>query len=184
MVLTLAIPIRKFYNLEGLITARHLDIMAKVMLATGLIVAYSYVAETFMSYYSGSQYEGFMMTNRMTGPYAPVYWILISCNLLIPQLLWWRKIRRTALWLFLVSLIVNVGMWLERFVIIVVSLQREYVPSKWDMYYPTRWDWATLAGSFGLFLTLFYLFIRFLPMISIVEVRSLVHTTEEEKAHS
>ncbi|MGH9708523.1 MAG: NrfD/PsrC family molybdoenzyme membrane anchor subunit [Candidatus Acidiferrales bacterium] len=184
MVLTLAIPIRKFYNLDGLITTRHLDIMAKVMLATGLIVAYSYVIETFMSYYSGSQYEGFMMTNRMTGPYAPVYWTLISCNLVIPQLLWWRKIRRSVLGLFLVSLVVNVGMWLERFVIIVVSLQREYLPSKWDMYYPTRWDWATLAGSFGLFLTLFYLFIRFLPMISIVEVRSLVHATEEDKAHS
>lgn len=184
MVLTLAIPIRKFYNLEGLVTARHLDIMAKVMLATGLIVAYSYATETFMSYYSGSQYEGFMMTNRMTGPYAPVYWTLITCNLVIPQLLWWRKIRRSVLWLFLVSLVVNVGMWLERFVIIVVSLQREYLPSKWDMYYPTRWDWATLAGSFGLFLTLFYLFIRFLPMISIVEVRSLVHETQEDKAHS
>ena len=185
MVLTLAIPLRKYYHLEDLITMKHLDIMGKVMLATGIIVAYSYVVETFMSFYSGNPYDRYMMMNRMFGPYVIVYWILISCNLVIPQMLWWKKIRRSIGWLFFISLVVNIGMWLERFVIIAVSLHRDYTPSKWDMYYPTRWDWATLVGVFGLFGTLFYLFIRFLPMISIVEVRSLVHETSgKDKAHS
>lgn len=181
MVLTLAIPIRKYYRLEDLITIRHLDIMAKVMLATGIIVAYGYMMETFMAFYSGNTFDRFMIMNRMTGPYALIYWILISCNIAIPQSLWSKKVRRNPLILFLISLVVNTGMWLERFVIIVVSLHREYLPSKWDMYYPTRWDWATFVGTIGLFLTLFYLFIRFLPMISIVEVRSLVHETEKEQ---
>ncbi|HKS83750.1 MAG TPA: NrfD/PsrC family molybdoenzyme membrane anchor subunit [Candidatus Acidoferrales bacterium] len=184
MVMTLAIPLRKFYHLEDLITMKHLDIMGKVMLATGIIVAYSYVVETFMSFYSGNPYDRYMMLNRMFGPYVIIYWVLISCNLIIPQLLWWKKIRRSIGWLFFISLVVNIGMWIERFVIIAVSLHRDYTPSKWDMFYPTRWDWATLVGVFGLFGTLFYLFIRFLPMISIVEVRSLVHETSKEKAQS
>jgi Ni/Fe-hydrogenase subunit HybB-like protein len=180
MVLTLAIPVRKIYRLEDLITKRHLDIMAKVMLATGLIVAYGYVTETFMAFYSGSQYESFMMLNRLKGPYWPLYWMLIACNIVIPQSLWSGKLRRNIAWLFIVSLVVNVGMWLERFVIIVISLHRDFIPSSWAMYYPTRWDWATYVGTFGLFFTLFYLFIRFLPMISIVEARALVHETNEE----
>jgi Ni/Fe-hydrogenase subunit HybB-like protein len=184
MVLTLAIPIRKYYHLEDLVTMRHLNIMAKVMLATGIIVAYAYVVETFMAFYSANLYERYMMMNRMTGPYAVVYWALVACNLVIPQALWSGRVRRSIPALFLISLVVNVGMWLERFVIIVVSLHREFVPSKWDMFYPTRWDWATYAGTIGLFFTLFYLFIRFLPMISIVEVRSLVQETNEEKLHS
>ena len=179
MVLTLAIPVRKIYHLEDLITKRHLDIMAKVMLATGLIVAYGYVTETFMAFYSGSQYESFMMLNRLKGPYWPLYWMLIACNIVIPQSLWSGKLRRNIAWLFIVSLVVNVGMWLERFVIIVISLHRDFIPSSWAMYYPTRWDWATYVGTFGLFFTLFYLFIRFLPMISIVEARALVHETNE-----
>jgi Ni/Fe-hydrogenase subunit HybB-like protein len=184
MVLTLAIPIRKFYHLEDLVTARHLDIMAKVMLATGIIVAYGYVTETFMAFYSGSETERFMMMNRLAGPYAGLYWLLIACNIAIPQLLWIRRVRRSIPFLFVISLVVNVGMWLERFVIVVVSLSRDFIPSSWGMYYPTKWDWATYAGTFGLFITMFFLFIRFLPMISIVEVRSLVHETTEEKSHS
>jgi Ni/Fe-hydrogenase subunit HybB-like protein len=184
MVLTLAIPIRKFYHLEDLVTIRHLDIMAKVMLGTGLIVAYGYLIEAFLAFYSGDQYEIYMMTNRFKGPYAPLYWMLISCNILIPQLLWSRKVRRNVGLLFVLSLVVNTGMWLERFVIIVISLSRDFIPSSWGMYYPTRWDWATYIGTFGLFFTLFFLFIRVLPMISIVEVRSLVHETNEEKVHS
>jgi molybdopterin-containing oxidoreductase family membrane subunit len=184
MVLTLAIPIRKFYHLEDLVTIRHLDIMAKVMLATGLIVAYGYLIEAFLAFYSGDKYEIYMMTNRFHGPYAPVYWMLISCNIIIPQLLWSRKVRRNVGLLFVLSLVVNTGMWLERFVIIVISLSRDFIPSSWGMYYPTRWDWATYVGTFGLFFTLFFLFIRFLPMISIVEVRSLVHETNEEQGHS
>jgi Ni/Fe-hydrogenase subunit HybB-like protein len=180
MVLTLAIPIRKYYHLEDLVTDRHLDIMAKVMLATGIIVAYGYAMETFMAFYSADVYERYMIMNRMAGPYAGLYWMLIACNIVIPQALWSRRVRRNIPALFAISLVVNVGMWLERFVIVVVSLSRDFVPSAWAMYYPTKWDWATYAGTFGLFFTLFYLFIRFLPMISIVEVRSLVHETSEE----
>jgi Ni/Fe-hydrogenase subunit HybB-like protein len=184
MVLTLGIPLRKYYHLEDLITVRHLDIMAKVTLATCMIVAYSYLIEAFMSFYSASQFEKFMLLNRMGGPYKVVYWGLITCNLIIPQALWVRKVRRSAVLLFLVALVINIGMWLERFVIIAISLHREFIPGKWGMYYPTRWDWATLAGSFGLFFVLFYLFIRFLPMISMVEMRGLVHQTKEEKSHA
>ena len=183
MVLTLAIPVRKIYHLEDLITNRHLDIMAKVMLATGLIVAYGYASEAFMALYSADQYERFMMINRLVGPYAPIYWLLIACNILIPQTLWSNRLRRNVPWLFFISLVVNVGMWLERFVIVVISLSRDFIPSSWAMYYPTKWDWATYAGTIGLFFVLFYLFIRFLPMISVVEMRALLHETKEEKRH-
>ena len=183
MVITLAIPIRKIYHLEDLITARHIDIMSKVMLATGLIVAYGYAMETFMAFYSADKYESFMMLMRLKGPYSPLYWLLIACNILIPQALWSSRVRRSMVLQFIISIVVNIGMWLERFVIVVVSLARDFTPSSWGMYFPTRWDWMTYLGTFGLFFTLFYLFIRFLPMISIVEVRSLVHETNDEKAH-
>jgi Ni/Fe-hydrogenase subunit HybB-like protein len=124
-----------------------------------------------------------MVKNRMTGPYAPVYWTLIACNIAIPMtLLWFERIRTSVTALFLISLIIQVGMWLERFVIVVTSLHRDFVPSSWGMYYPTKWDWATFLGSIGLFLTLFLLFIRYLPMISIFEMRELVHKEAEEEA--
>jgi len=181
MVLTLAIPLRKFYRLEDFITMRHLENMAKVMLATGLIVAYGYMMETFMAFYSEDAFERYMMMNRMFGPYAVVYWLLILCNIALPQALWFKRIRMNVPALFALSLIVNVGMWLERFVIIVTSLHRDFLPSSWGMYYPTRWDWMTYVGTIGLFLTLFYLFIRYLPMISIYEMRSLVAEEEEER---
>jgi Ni/Fe-hydrogenase subunit HybB-like protein len=184
MVLTLAIPLRKYYHLEEMVTERHLDIMAKVMLATGVIVAYAYVMETFMAFYSANPYDRAQMLERMTGQYAVVFWGLIACNLVIPQVLWFREARRSNAVLFLISLVVNIGMWLERFVIIVVSLHHEYEPSKWFMFFPTRWDWATFAGTIGFFFLLFYLFIRFLPMISIVEMRSLVHETSESGPHA
>lgn len=184
MVLTLAIPIRKYYHLEDLVTMRHLETMAKVMLATGLIVAYGYVIEAFMAIYSGDPNERYMLWNRIHGPYRGLYFMLIMCNILIPQSLWSRRVRRSIPLLFIVSLVVNTGMWLERFVIVVISLSRDFIPSSWAVYLPTKWDWATYLGTFGLFFTLFYLFIRFLPMISIVEVRSLVHETSEEKPHS
>jgi len=183
MVLTLAIPLRQFYGLEDFITLRHLENMAKILLATGLIVAYGYVMETFMAFYSGSTYDRSMIMNRMTGPYAGIYWLLITCNIAIPlTTLWSAKLRRNVAALFVISLIVQMGMWLERFVIVVTSLHRDFMPSAWGMYYPTIWDWATFAGSIGLFLTLFFLFIRFLPMISIFEMRGLVHQVKEEKA--
>jgi Ni/Fe-hydrogenase subunit HybB-like protein len=180
MVMTLAIPIRKFYNLEDFITMRHLGNMAKVMLATGLIVAYGYMMETFMAFYSGNPFDRFLIINRMTGPYAFFYWMLIACNIVIPQIMWLRSVRNNVAILFVISLVVNVGMWLERFVIVVISLHRDFLPSSWGMYYPTRWDWATYVGTIGLFLTLLFLFIRFLPVISIYEMRTLVEETDEE----
>jgi Ni/Fe-hydrogenase subunit HybB-like protein len=180
MVLTLAIPLRYFYKLEDFVTERHLDIMGKMLLATGLIVAYGYVMETFSAFYSGNQYDRYMIMNRMTGPYVPIYWILITCNIAIPlTLLWSSRIRRNVLALFLISLVIQTGMWLERFVIVVTSLHRDFMPSAWGMYYPTIWDWATFIGTIGLFFTLFLLFIRYLPMISIFEMRELVHKTRD-----
>ncbi|MGB6198995.1 MAG: NrfD/PsrC family molybdoenzyme membrane anchor subunit [Candidatus Acidiferrales bacterium] len=177
MVLTLAIPLRAAYHLEDFITMRHLDNMAKVMLSTGLIVAYGYTMEIFTSWYSDNIYEIFLALNRAFGPYGYLYWLLILCNILLPQLLWFPRFRQNVAALFGMSLIINVGMWLERFVIVVVSLHRDFLPSSWGMYSPTRWDWAVLVGSMGLFVMLLFLFIRFLPMISIFEMRELVEET-------
>jgi len=174
MVLTLAIPIRAVYKLEDFITMRHLQNMAKVMLVTGLIVAYGYLTEAFIAWYSADKYEGFVPLNRLTGPYAFAYWLLIFCNVVVPQALWLKRIRINVFALFVISLIVNVGMWLERFVIIVTSLHRDYLPSSWGLYQPTFWDWSTLLGTIGLFVALLFLFLRFLPMISIFEMRTIL----------
>ena len=174
MVATLAIPIRAVYHLQDFITARHLQNMAKIMLATGMIVAYGYMMELFMAWFSGNLYDAYTMKNRMTGPYAILYWGLILTNILIPQALWFRRVRASVPALFAISLSVNIGMWLERFIIVVTSLHRDFMPSVWRMYYPTIWDWATFAGSIGLFFFLLFLFIRFLPMISISEMRQIL----------
>ncbi|MEX0703792.1 MAG: NrfD/PsrC family molybdoenzyme membrane anchor subunit [Planctomycetales bacterium] len=179
MVLTLAIPLRAAYGLQNLVTDRHLDNMAKVMLASGLIVGYGYLVETFIAWYSGHEAEMLMVRNRTFGPYAPLYWLLIACNILIPQLLWFQRVRFNVWALFLLSLVINVGMWLERFIIVIVSLHRDYLPSSWGMYYPTFWDWATFLGTIGLFAALLFLFVRLLPMISIFEVRELIERTKE-----
>jgi molybdopterin-containing oxidoreductase family membrane subunit len=181
MVLILAIPLRAVYHLEGFITLRHLQNMAKVLLATGLIVGYGYMTEVFFAWYSGNQYEQYMIANRMRGPYAPIYWSLVLCNIVTPQLLWLRRIRRSPAWLFFVSVIVSIGMWLERFVIVVTSLHRDFLPSSWDMYYPTKWDWATYVGTLGLFGCLLFLFIRFLPVISIFEMRTILPAAAVEE---
>ena len=173
MVQTLAIPIRAIYRLEDFITMRHLQNMAKVMLVTGLIVGYGYMVEAFIAWYSGDRYEGFVPINRMTGPYALQYWALIFCNIVTPQALWFKRVRTSVPALFVISIIVNVGMWLERFVIIVTSLHRDFLPSSWGMYAPTFWDWSTFIGTIGLFLSLLFLFLRFLPMISIFEMRTM-----------
>ncbi len=178
MVLMLAIPIRKIYGLEDFITDRHLQNSAKVMLATGWIVAYGYGIEAFMGWYGGNRYDQTLLWNRLHGPYAGVYWLLLTCNIFIPQLLWIRKMRSNPVWLFLLSFIILVGMWLERFVIIVVSLSRDFLTSSWGMYYPTRWDWMTFFGTIGLFLTAMFLFVRILPMISIFEMRTLLPEAE------
>jgi molybdopterin-containing oxidoreductase family membrane subunit len=184
MVLTLAIPLRKLYGLEDFITLKHLENMGKVLLATGLIVTYGYTMEAFMAWYSGTTYERFMIWNRMFGPYGWTYWVLLFCNLLTPQLMWWKRFRTSVGWLFAVAMVVNVGMWLERFVIVVTSLHRDFLPSSWGIYTPTAWDWATFVGTLGLFLTLFFLFIRLLPAISIFEMRTILPgaAIEEEKA--
>ncbi|MGE0127405.1 MAG: NrfD/PsrC family molybdoenzyme membrane anchor subunit [Blastocatellales bacterium] len=178
MVMTIAIPLRKFYGLEDFVTMRHLKNMAKVMLVTGLIVGYGYLTEAFMAIYSGNQYERFMVVNRLFGPYWPSYWALLICNIIIPQALWFRRVRNSVPALFALSLIINVGMWLERFIIIVTSLHRDFLPSSWGMFRPTFWDWSTYLGTIGLFAALLFLFIRFLPMISIFEIRTILPKTE------
>jgi molybdopterin-containing oxidoreductase family membrane subunit len=182
MVLTIAIPLRAAYGLRDFVTDRHLDNMAKVMLASGLIVAYGYLTETFTAWYSGHDVEWYAILNRAAGPYGPLFWLLILCNIALPQALWFGSVRRNAYALFVLSLVINVGMWLERFVIVVVSLHRDYLPSSWDMYYPTFWDWSTYVGTIGLFATLMFLFIRFLPMISIFEMREMVEESEHSVA--
>ncbi len=182
MVLTLAIPLRKLFHLEDFITLRHLDNMGKVMLATGLIVGYGYMMEAFMAFYSGNPIDRFTTLNRMTGPYAVVYWLLIACNIVVPQFLWFRKVRAKVGALFTIAMFVNVGMWLERFVIVVSSLNRDFLPSSWRIYYPTRWDLFTYFGTVGMFLFLIFLFIRYLPLISIFEMRALVAEEDEKKA--
>ena len=175
MVITLAIPLRAMYGLHDFITMRHLENMAKVTLVTGLVVVYGYFCELFFGWYSANEYERFMLENRILhGPYAWAYWVLLLCNFVVPQLFWFKKCRQSILILFTVCMFVNVGMWLERFVIIVTSLHRDFLPSSWEMYYPTIWDFMTLFGTIGLFTTLMFLFVRVLPLISIFEMRTLL----------
>ena len=181
MVLTLAIPLRKVYGLKDFITIRHLDYMARVMLAAGLIVAYGYMMEAFLAWYGGNPYERFMMTNRFFGPYRHLYMALLVCNVIAPQALWFTRVRASTWGLMVVAMFVNVGMWLERFVIIVVSLHRDFLPSSWGMYHGTKWDWGMFLGTMGLFGTLFFLFVRFLPMISIFEMRTMLSETEAKE---
>jgi len=181
MVLTLTIPLRKFFGLEDFITHRHLRNMAKIMLATGLIVAYGYMVEAFMAWYSQNTYEQFMILNRMTGPYAWSYWALIFCNVMVPQILWSKRVRHSTFALFAISMVVSVGMWLERFVILVTSLHRDFLPSSWAMYSPTIFDWSMFIGTIGLFFTLLFLFVRFLPIISIFEMRTILPQAEMAK---
>jgi molybdopterin-containing oxidoreductase family membrane subunit len=179
MVMVLAIPLRRWYGLEDFITLRHLDHMAKVVLATGWVVNYGYAMELFFAWYSGNPYERAAFANRLFGPYAWSYWALLASNFVVPQLFWSRRLRRSIPCLFLVAVVVLFGMWLERFVIVITSLHRDFLPSSWDMYSPTVYDWALLFGSLGLFLTLMFVFIRVLPMISMFEMRTLVREEPE-----
>jgi len=178
MVVTLMVIARWFFGLHHLVTMKHLENMNKVMLATGLIVGYAYAVEFFIAWYSGNPFERFAFLNRALGPYAWAYWIMVACNVLVPQLFWFRRIRTSVPAMFVISLLVNVGMWFERFVIIVTSLHRDFLPAAWGMFRPTWVDLLTLAGSFGLFLTLFLLFVRFLPMISMSEVKAMMAAEE------
>jgi Ni/Fe-hydrogenase subunit HybB-like protein len=181
MVLTLAIPLRRMYGLEDFITLRHLKNMAEVMLATGLIVAYGYLMETFMAWYGGNIYEQYLLWNRVFGPYWFMYWALLLFNILVPQVLWFRSLRARPLVLFIIAICVNIGMWLERYVIVVVSLSRDFMPSAWGRYSATIWDYGVFIGSIGLFFAALFIFVRLLPMISIFEMRELVHDTEESQ---
>src|SRR6202451_138419 len=175
MVITLAIPIRKFYHLEGLITIRHIDNMGKVMLATGLVVASGYSMGILIRLYSPSHWEAFMFWNRVFGPMGWSYWVLVTCNLAIPlTTLWSRKLRTNIAFMFFISIVVNTGMWFERFVIVVTSLYRDFLPSSWGTYRATKWDYMTFVGTLGLFTTLFLLFVRFLPMIPMNEIRMIL----------
>jgi molybdopterin-containing oxidoreductase family membrane subunit len=177
MVLNLAIPMRAAYGLQDMITLKHLEGCAKLLLVTGLIVCYGYTMETFMGMYSGEWPEMYLNIARDHGPYAWCWWGIICANCLTPQLLWFKSIRRSPIALFIISLIIQCGMWGERFVIIVPSLSRDFLASSWGMYYPTFWDWLTLFGTVGFFLFAFFLFIRLLPSISMSEMRELVTVT-------
>jgi Ni/Fe-hydrogenase subunit HybB-like protein len=173
MVLTLLIPLRTICKLEDVITLRHVDLMCKVTLGTGSIVGYAYGMEFFIAWYSGSPYERFAFINRAIGPYWWGYWTMIICNVVVPQLFWSKKIRQNMLIVFIMSILVNIGMWFERFVIIVISLHREFLPGNWGYFRPTVVDILTYLGTFGLFFTCFLLFMRFLPMIAISEVKGV-----------
>ncbi len=182
MVLTLAIPLRRAFGLEDFITLRHLENAGKVMLAMGLLVAYSYGMEIFTAFYSADRYEIAVTVGRFTGPYAPLYWTTLFCNVLAPQLLWWRSLRRNVALLFVLSIVVNLGMWMERVLIVVSSLATDYMPSAWGLFIPTLWDWVFLLGSISTFAWLFLAFVRILPVISITEMRELVRETAKGKA--
>jgi molybdopterin-containing oxidoreductase family membrane subunit len=182
MVLTLLLITRKTMNLERYITMRHLDKMAKILIVTGMIVSYSYATEFFSAWYTGNIYERYQVINRATGPYAWCFYLMVLCNVLTPQALWFKKIRSSPAALFVVSILVNVGMWFERFVIIVVGQHRAYLPSGWGDFKPTIVDISILIGSFGLFFTFFLLFIRFLPMIAMWEIKRTVGHTANMKA--
>jgi molybdopterin-containing oxidoreductase family membrane subunit len=174
MVITLLVPVRAFFGLEEIVTTRHLENMAKIVLATSLMVGYAYGMEFFVAWYSGNPTESFVFRNRATGPFAWAYWTMLFCNVVAPQALWFKAVRRHPWRLLAVAMAVNVGMWFERFVIIVTSLSRDFLPSSWGTYKPTLVELLTLAGSFGLFLTLFLLFLRFLPMVAMAEVKSVM----------
>ncbi len=183
MVLTLMIPARELYGLKDVVTLHHLENMSKILMATGLMVGYAYGVEQFVTWYGGNDFEKYTFRNRAFGPYAWAYWTMVSCNVLSPQVFWFKWFRRTPWAMFAVSIFVNIGMWFERFVIIVTSLHRDYLPSSWGMFIPTWVDVAQLAGSFGIFLTLFLLFLRFVPMVALSEVKGVLHE-QLEHAHA
>ena len=178
MVLTLLLPVRAAYKLHDLVTMRHIENMGKIMLVTGMIVVYGYTMELFFGFYAGSTAEGFMAHNRMFGSAKYAYMALLFCNLMTPQLLWIKKVRRSILAMWLIAVVINVGMWLERYVIVVTCLERDYLPSSWGDFHPTRWDWSLFIGTISFFVFMMLLFIRFIPMIPIFEMRTLLHKSK------
>lgn len=183
MVLTLLIILRKVMHFEHYITKRHIEAMCKVLLATGMIVGLAYSTEFFIAWYSGNQYERYVFLNRAMGPYAWAYWSMVTCNVFIPQVLWFKAVRTNLVLVFIISIFVNIGMWFERFVIITTSLHRDYLPSSWAMYSPTWVEICTFIGSFGLFFTMFFLFARFLPAIAVSEVKTVLNFAKKKKHH-
>ena len=183
MVVTLMVTARKFLGLENLITIHHLENMNKIILATGSIVGYAYGVEFFTAWYSGNPYEKFVFLNRAFGPYAWAYWTMISCNVIFPQLFWFKKVRTSVPIMFVISIFVNIGMWFERFVIVVTSLHRDYLPSSWTYFRPSIYDISTFVGTFGLFFTMLLLFVRFLPMVAISEVKGILPAADPHAAH-
>jgi hypothetical protein len=173
-VLTLMIIARQVYGLKELMTMKHLENMNKIMLVTGSLVGYAYSMEFFIAWYSGNEYERYVFINRATGPYWWAYWAMVTCNVLVPQLFWFKKMRTSIPVMFAASILINIGMWFERFVIIVTSLHRDYLPSSWGYFHPTIVDVGCFTGSLGLFFTLFALFIRWLPQIAMFEVKAIV----------
>jgi molybdopterin-containing oxidoreductase family membrane subunit len=174
MVVTLMVIVREIYGLKNLITINHLEKMNIIILVTGTIVGFAYITEFFMAWYSGVEYEQYAFINRAFGPYAWAYWIMMTCNLITPQLFWSKTLRRSIPVMFILSIFVNIGMWFERFVITITSLHRDFLPSSWGYFSPTWVDIGTLVGSFGLFFTLFLLFLRFVPMVAIAEVKGIM----------
>ena len=184
MVILLAVPVRASYKMHDFITAKHLENMAKIMLVTGMIVAYGYLTEFFFAWYSGNPYEMFaILENRPTGPYKYQWMSLILCNVISIQFLWFKKVRQSPVMLWIISVIVSIGMWLERFVIVVISLHRDFLPSSWDMYRGTIWDWGLYLGTIGFFLCLMFLFVRFVPMIAMFEMKHLLPESKIKGAH-
>ncbi len=181
MVLTLLIVARKALNLEDYITVGHIENMNKVIIITGSIVGIAYITEFFMAWYSGVEYEQYAFINRATGPYAWAYWIMMTCNVITPQLFWFKKIRTNLVATFIISIFVNIGMWFERFVIVVTSLHRDYLPSSWSMYKPSMVEVGLYVGTLGVFFTLFLLFIRAFPVIAIAEVKSVLKSSGDNK---
>ncbi len=171
MVLTLMVPVRSIFGLKDILKASHIEAMCKIILATGSMVGFAYATEMFVAWYSGNPWEQFTFLNRATGPMAWAYWTMVSCNVIAPQFFWFKKFRTNPYLILAVCIAVNIGMWFERFVIIVSSLGRTFLPSSWNLFHPTFWDIATFAGSFGLFFTLFLLFIRYLPAVAMFEVK-------------
>lgn len=182
--MTLLLITRRVMGIENLITMRHLDYMARVLLTTGLLVAFAYATEVFIAWYSGNRFERFTFWNRAFGPYAWAYWLMVFCNIVVPQMFWFARARRSEALLFMGAILVNVGMWFERFNIIVISLHRDYLPSSWSMYVPTPVELGILLGSFGLFFTCFLLFVRVAPVVAFHEVKhTLASQEEEDRAH-
>ncbi|MCL4206085.1 MAG: polysulfide reductase NrfD [Pirellulaceae bacterium] len=184
MVITLLVPARELFGLKDVVTVRHLDNITKFILVTGSMVGYAYMIEFFIAWYGGNAYERFAFINRAFGPYAWAYWTMITCNVITPQLFWFKKFRTTPWIMFIVSIFVNIGMWFERFVIIVTSLSRDFLPSSWGYFKPTWVDIGMFIGSFGLFFTLFLLFIRFMPMVAISEVKAVLAHEQHENGES